>query len=52
MLLVQLLVKNCMFLLLCQPFKHLNCLRYTKHIAKLAEFVLLAICRNPVKFGG
>jgi hypothetical protein len=26
----------------CQPFKYLNCLRYTKHIATLAEFVLLA----------
>jgi hypothetical protein len=25
-----------------QPFKYLNCLRYTKHIATLAEFVLLA----------
>jgi hypothetical protein len=25
------------YLLLCQPFKYLNCLRYTKHIVTLAE---------------
>jgi hypothetical protein len=34
-------IANICFLLLCQPFKHLNCLLYLKHIAKLAEFVLM-----------
>jgi hypothetical protein len=31
----------------CSLFKYLNCLRYTKHIATLAEFVLLASYTLP-----
>jgi hypothetical protein len=30
----------------CQPFKYLNCLRYSERIATLAEFVLLARCHR------
>jgi hypothetical protein len=32
-----------------QPFKYLNCLKYTKHIATLAEFVLLASWHNLIQ---
>jgi hypothetical protein len=41
------LVSGADFCYIFQPFKHLNCLRYTKHIATLAEFVLLASVSPP-----